>query len=303
MQNAFFPDISFNKFLLFLQFYKTCPKWTENKKKLKDADSYLSIFEISAPFNDTIKGVSDRLGLGDEPLTAEIVKAIWDMCRFGRAWENDKLSPWCAVSLFTFLFNVLWMLWFYNYRQAFTQEHIDVLEYHEDLKLYQKTGYGFDINSRVACKAVVNLLDHFDSTTSPYNVSVSFARATTIQLFLTALGAHKNETVKPSNDSMAGMSDRKWKSSQISPYAANLAVVKYTCTNNQHQVKFFLNQKPLEFDWCTESVCKLEDFNDAYLPFKEADCEKYFCSDTSGNAKTVYGVFAVAVNLILIYFY
>lgn len=133
---------------------------------------------------------------------------------------------------------------------------------------------------------------------------MSFAPATTIQLFLTALGANKDD-VKPSNNDMTGMSDRKWKSSNISPFASNLAVVKYTCSNDEHQVKFFLNQKPLVLDWCSKesNVCKLADFIDAYRSFKDADCNDYFCSDTSGKAKTVYGVFAIIVNLILIYLY
>lgn len=179
------------------------------------------------------------------------------------------------------------------------------MEYHEDIKLYYETGHGSDINSRVACRTVVDLLDHLtiENDTLP-RVIVSFAHATTIQLFLTALGSHAN-SVRPSTDSMTDMDQRKWKSSQISPFASNLAVVRYNCPDDEHKVKFFLNQKTLMFDWCSQSgVCELDAVNEKYRSYKDADCEQYFCSDTSSKAKTVYGgVLAVAVHLILIYLY
>lgn len=170
------------------------------------------------------------------------------------------------------------------------------------MKLYYQTGHGADINSRVACKTVVDLLDHFENTTSP-KVIVSFADATTIQLLLTALGTHK-DTVRPSTNTTANMDGRKWKSSEISPFAANLAVVKYDCSSEEHQVKFFLNQKPLlDLDWCSNGVCLYDKFTQNYRSFKDADCEEYFCSETSGQTKIVYRAFAIVVNLVFIYLF
>lgn len=89
-----------------MQFYEGCETWTDNKENISKSESELSKFERSDLFTNTIKGVTNRLGLSDE-LTANDVENIWDMCRFDKAWENEKLSPWCAVSLFTFLFNIL----------------------------------------------------------------------------------------------------------------------------------------------------------------------------------------------------
>lgn len=159
------------------------------------------------------------------------------------------------------------------------------------------------MNSRLACSAVADLIEHFENVNDTLpKVIVSFAHATTIQLFLTALGTHKDNLV-PSTSSIDEMSNRKWKSSEISPFASNLAVVKYNCTNEEHQVKFFLNQKPLVPDWCIDDVCKFKDFTEAYSVYAEADCTDYFCSEDSGAVKAVYGALAVFVNLILIYLY
>lgn len=37
--------------------------------------------------------------------TIQNVSTMWDMCRFDRAWDNSKLSPWCSVS--SQIFNIL----------------------------------------------------------------------------------------------------------------------------------------------------------------------------------------------------
>lgn len=161
------------------------------------------------------------------------------------------------------------------------------------------------MNSRLACSTVVDLLYHLENEndTLPKAI-VSFSGATTIQLLLTALGTH-NSTVRPATEDMENMENRTWKSSEISPFASNLAIVKYTCSNKDPLVKFFLNQKPLALDWCNEDLCTLANFVEKYRVYKEADCQEYFCPQTSGQSKLIYGgVFVIViVNLILICLY
>lgn len=185
-------------------------------------------------------------------------------------------------------------------QQAFTKDDIDVLEYREDLKTYYKTGHGVEINSRVACYTVADMLSHLITDEPLPKVIAYFAHASTIQLFLTALGVGKdNDKLKANNfDNMQG---REWRSSEISPFASNLAVVRYgNCTDGVQKVKFFLNEKPLTFDWCTESddSCKLNQVLDQYQSFQ--DCANYYCS---GKAKIVYGIFYIVSGYIFIYLY
>ncbi len=174
------------------------------------------------------------------------------------------------------------------------------MEYHEDIELYYKTGHGRAINSRLACKTVVDLIDHLNSTTTTDpKVLVSVSDETIIQLLLTALGTHKDD-VRPSTDDMEDMENRRWNSSQMSPYAANLAVIKYECSG-EHQVQFYLNQKKLYLDWCSGGVCEFSKFLETYQSFKDVNCTEYFCSERSGSGKIEHGVLAIVASLILIY--
>lgn len=109
--------------------------------------------------------------------------------------------------------------------QAFTQNHVKVLEYHEDLNYYYKNGYGAGLNSRLACSLVVDMLNHLESQANP-KVVAYFTHSATMQLLLTALGAAKdNDALRA--DNYEQLSRRKWRSSEVSPFASNLAVIKY----------------------------------------------------------------------------
>lgn len=46
-----------------------------------------------------------------------------------------------------------------------------------------------------------------------------------------------------------------WSTSKLSPFAANFVAVCYS----SNQVKFFLNEELIHFDWCTNGVCNLKD--------------------------------------------
>lgn len=69
------------------------------------------------------------------------------------------------------------------------------------------------------------MLNHLESQTNP-KVVAYFTESATIQLLLTALGAHKdNDGLRA--DNYQQMMRRKWRSSEVSPFASNLAVIKY----------------------------------------------------------------------------
>ncbi|XP_037044138.1 multiple inositol polyphosphate phosphatase 1-like [Bradysia coprophila] len=269
---------------LLFKFYEECADWKEKNDKIYESESVLSQFEKSDKFKGTIDEILARLGESPSEDKWKLVKNVWDMCRIDKALDVENFSPWCI---------------------AFTQDHVNVLEYHEDIELYYKTGHGDKLNPPLACKTVVDLIDHLESesTGDSTNAIVSFADATTVQLFMTALGTHK-DTENPSNVSV--VENRKWKSSQMSPFASNVAVVKYDCSGDA-KVKIFLNQRLLTPDWdgCTGGVCEFNKFIEHYKSYTSANCTKYFCggSEASGTAKLVNGagVLAVTVTLILIY--
>lgn len=86
-------------------------------------------------------------------------------------------------------------------------------------------GYSNPLNTRLACALVVDLLNHLESPAMP-KVVAYFAHSATIQLLLTALGAAKdNDGLRA--DNYEQMMRRKWRTSELSPFASNLAVIKY----------------------------------------------------------------------------
>lgn len=86
-------------------------------------------------------------------------------------------------------------------------------------------GYGNALNTRLACSLVEDMLTHLESQTMP-KVVAYFAHSATIQLLFTALGAVK-DTDGLRADNYQQLMQRKWRSSKISTFASNLAVIKY----------------------------------------------------------------------------
>ncbi|KAG4073959.1 hypothetical protein HA402_014164 [Bradysia odoriphaga] len=266
------------------KFYEECTEWNEKNDRIYESESVLSQFEKSDKFKETIDEILARLGKSQSEDKWKLVKNVWDMCRIDKALDVEHLSPWCT---------------------AFTEDQVNVLEYHEDIELYYKTGHGDKLNPPLACKTVVDLIDHLksESTDDSTNAIVSFADATTVQLFMTALGTHE-DTENPSNVSV--IENRKWRSSQMSPFASNVAVVKYDCSGDD-KVKIFLNQRLLTpvWDGCTDGVCEFSKFIEHFKSYTSVNCTDYFCggSETSGKEKSLIGggVLAATVSLILTY--
>lgn len=163
--------------------------------------------------------------------------------------------------------------------QALTKSHVEILEYQEDLNYYMKTSYGSEPNSRVACFTMEDMLRNLESNDSPKLVAY-FGHIAIIHLHLTAMGAFK-DTETMQSDNFDRMRNRKWRTSEICPFTANLAAVKYNCPSDNdapQKIKFFLNQKPLELDWCDGGLCKLQDVLERYSQFSNGDCSERYCS-------------------------
>lgn len=226
-----------------------------------------------------INDVSQRLGYRF-PLKSEQVMDMFEMCRLDQAWMIDRPSPWCA---------------------AFTPTQIDDLEYLEDLKKYYKSGYGRPIASHVQCEAINDMLHHLESRDQP-NAVVYFTHSKSILLLLTALKAVKDSEALRA-DNYYSMSRRKWRLSEISPFSSNLAAIKYDCPNEveREKVMFFLNEKPLNFEWCKVGLCNWSDIKEQYKEFSRANCNEYFCGNSGQAIKSlaVTLLFAPLITIII----
>lgn len=155
--------------------------------------------------------------------------------------------------------------------QILTPSQLRVLEYRDDLIYYYKSSHGSKLNKNVQCRAVKDLLSRLNTQ---QKVTVYFAHSATLQLTLTALGALKDDQALTA-DNYLKMTNRKWKTGRISPFAGNVAAVRYTCPDEE-KVKFLLNEKVLNFDWCSnDGAC---DWTEVKKRFATENCDENYCT-------------------------
>lgn len=153
-----------------------------------------------------------------------------------------------------------------------------MMEYRDDLIYFYKSSHGSKLNRNIKCAAIKDMLDRLDSSSGP-KTTVYFSHSAALQLFLTGLGAMRDDIDLKSNNSFVEMSMRKWRTSVISPFAGNIAVVRYNCpAPSRDQVKFFLNEKLLHLDWCqANGACDWQHLKDRYVFYGNGNCDKIFC--------------------------
>jgi len=132
---------------------------------------------------------------------------MWQLCRFEQAFDLSQPSPWCSV---------------------FAVDDIAVLEYGEDLGYYYEAGYGFEMNQNVLCEAMQNMLTFLQTTdvTDEAPARILITHSTSMQLLMVALGLNQDETPL-TRSNFASQAYRKWRTSQQTAFASNLAVIRY----------------------------------------------------------------------------
>ncbi|XP_055322266.1 multiple inositol polyphosphate phosphatase 1-like [Sitodiplosis mosellana] len=255
--------------------YDYCAPHDMSKSK-GDGTEYKK-FVKSQTMTQLVSDVSSRLGY-KYPLKLQQVMDMFEMCRFDQAWNIGSPSAWCA---------------------AFTPTQIDDLEYLEDLQKYYKSSYGRELNSRIQCAAVNDMLHHLETNNLPKTVAY-FTHSKAIVLLLTALRFFKDSDSLRA-DNYYSMSQRKWRSSYILPFASNLVAIKYDCPNDMERdkVMFFLNEKPItDLDWCKVGLCNLADVKERYKKFTQANCDEYYCTD-SGASSILASIILPLIAMIL----
>lgn len=266
---------------ILLKPYDLCPDWNKEEDTAKNNKSEYYKFQQSDIFKQTLKEISTRLGF-KYTLNAKQVDVMWDMCRYDQAWYLQDESPWCA---------------------AFTPSHVNVLEYLSDLKYFVKSGYGSELNSKIMCAAVQDMLKFIGSDTNP-QVSAYFTHASAIQLFLTSLEYAKDDNTLRA-DNFDQMKYRKFKTSILSPFASNIAIVKYDCPSDpkRYKIQFFLNERPMNFEWCNIGLCDLEQVIEKYRNFLNADCSNLYCGGNSASSlyKTSFSILFIITLFLSIF--
>lgn len=107
------------------------------------------------------------------------------------------------------------------------------------------------------------------------SVIAYFGHDTTFQLFLTSLGVASDD-IPFLADNYEKMANRSFRTSKISPFATNLAVIRYEC-GDEVKIQFLINQRPLQLEGCSNGLCPLAELNQRLAKFKAVKCSTYFC--------------------------
>ncbi|XP_055532258.1 multiple inositol polyphosphate phosphatase 1-like [Wyeomyia smithii] len=262
--------------------YDFCPAYDTNKDKNNQPDSEVTKFVSSRLFTQTLSDISMRLGFRYN-LSVDQVEAMWDACRYEQAWHLQQLSPWCSV---------------------LTKDQVNVLEYKEDLKYYYQNSYGYEKSPDLACYAVADMMKHFSRPDNPQAVAY-FTHESEIQIFLTALGTLKDLDALRA-DNFHSMRNRKFRSSASTPFASNVAAVKYQCADPVEPVKviFFLNEKALMFDWCNVGLCNWSEMVRQFKRYTDGNCAKLYCGGSTATTRQIPSLLmivavAIATSLVL----
>lgn len=174
-------------------------------------------FRDGPELQEVINQVNRKLGLqGSTQLDFNQIEAMWYWCRFevGTMFELSDSdiggsSAWCA---------------------PFSVANFETIEYLYDLYTYHLNGYGLR-NQRLLqnlnCGKMQDLLRHMQSENdTDTKVRIFSGSIDIVRIFLVALGAFRD--VWPLHrHNFAQQFQRRWVSSALSAFSANLAVVRY----------------------------------------------------------------------------
>ncbi|XP_045133296.1 multiple inositol polyphosphate phosphatase 1-like isoform X1 [Portunus trituberculatus] len=226
-----------------LRFYKACPRWLQEVYKNNET-TYKErwLFTETEHFKKMVHAVSARLGFM-HPLSTDEVVAMYDECRYEAAWWPQRKSAWCS---------------------AFSHYDFEVMEYHQDLKYYYEDSFGHPMNGKTACQTLNDIRKLFqhavqkDGEVKPRGVFY-FAHDKTVFKVMASLGLFRPPQ-HLRHDNFEDMRNRVWRTSFISPFAANLAFVLYKC-EPEYKVALFFQGEPVPIgEACQRTVCAWEEF-------------------------------------------
>ncbi|XP_054712174.1 multiple inositol polyphosphate phosphatase 1-like isoform X2 [Uloborus diversus] len=235
-----------------LQFHKKCQRMQKDCK-----DKSLNVLEIiefdHGPLMMKLtKSISDKVGF---ELTMDEVLTMYKACFFTYALDMD--DAWCSL---------------------FSPDELKVLEYAGDIDDYYKDAYGNEINPKQACPVadyVVDLFREYENVSNSKAV-MQFSHAGGVKKVFSLFGLFKDEKPLKADD-FCSQQQRKWRSSLVAPFNANLALILFQC-GIELKIKGFHNEKPVILGGCETELCALEDFYKTYSPIaEECDLRKLCC--------------------------
>ncbi|XP_053609482.1 multiple inositol polyphosphate phosphatase 1-like [Plodia interpunctella] len=189
--------------------YLSCDLHTREAWNVTKRLSEIRKYYQTAEFQEVLASVQKRLGIQAQ-LSPINVTGLYNLCWSQRSTLLTGTSPWCKL---------------------FTNRDLEVLEYIQDINSNLRSGYGFPFNGHLGRLVLSDLLKKFQAevyNTKP-TFTAFFAHDSLIDMVYCALGLFHDEN---GIDAKRRNPHRKWRSSKITPFAANILAVLHKCRSS-----------------------------------------------------------------------
>ncbi|KND03070.1 uncharacterized protein SPPG_02135 [Spizellomyces punctatus DAOM BR117] len=143
----------------------------------------------------------------------------------------------------------------------FNEDEVEWLEYGEDLDDWLENGYGHELNGKIACRLVTEIVQGLKARSegnSRVIADFKFGHSETLLALVTSLGLFK-DTQRLTGNATTPLPDRVFRTSHIAPFMANMAFELHQCSgSNKFKVRALLNERPIILPGCTEEACDLD---------------------------------------------
>lgn len=191
----------------FLIPYNYCPLYRDVVAVREEQDA----FREGPEYQEMTLQVSAKLGFhGSRVLRTNEIDIFGSFCKYEQIWYANRTSPYCA---------------------GFSIANHQVYEYYWDLDIYYRFGYGYSNYHRLFenlnCFLMQDLLRFIQSNdVADHKARIFNTYNLTLVLFLLHFGVFEDDTPLTRHN-FAQQTNRLWKSSWISPMAANIVIVRY----------------------------------------------------------------------------
>ncbi|ESP04013.1 hypothetical protein LOTGIDRAFT_110384, partial [Lottia gigantea] len=252
-----------------MRFFSLCKKFKDRVENNKTALAEYVNFMNGKEVANVLDKVIGKLGLNKNVLEPFDLKTMFVIC--GSELALSKGSPWCDL---------------------FDDEDMEVLEYAIDLKKYYKYGPAYKITSDQTCELVSELFTVMDDVITVMDRTeddpdadgflvgnLMFGHAETLSPLYSTLGIF-NDTIPLTAKNFAQHQNRKFRTSDILPFSANIMIVLYECETNDelvndeeeyeelgedYYVQVLVNEKLIKIPGCAETLCSYNKFREQHL--------------------------------------
>ncbi|RUS19848.1 histidine phosphatase superfamily [Endogone sp. FLAS-F59071] len=209
-----------------------CPRWLAEVSVNPFRDA-----EIQSFTSRHISAIARRLNtqFPNLNLLPQDVDTIYTLCGYEASFAGNT-STWCSL---------------------LQLKDFEAFEYLGDMNDYFTYSYGDPFNSFMACDLITDLVTDIEAMINGVPVAkraiFKFGHAETINFFATLLGLYRDDQPLLANATSKFIRERKYRVSQMTPFAANIAFELLRCSGSSYKIRMLLNERPVSIPGCVSA--------------------------------------------------